>query len=122
MEKPKATTAGPGPAVTKHIVMWNVRGETRAEKERAAQLIKTSFEELAGKIPGMRNVEVGLDMSGVDYACDLVLYMEFDTPGQLADYATHPEHLRIKQVLGDSRIARHQVDYVTAAGRESDHV
>ena len=26
-------------------------------------------------------------------------------------YASHPEHLRVKQELADLRIARHQVDY-----------
>jgi hypothetical protein len=107
------TTASTRRSVTKHIVMWDVRGETREEKTQAAQLIKTSFENLAGKIPGMRSVEVGLDVSGVDYACDVVLYMEFDAPEQLRDYADHPEHLRVKHLLGNSRIARHQVDYVT---------
>ncbi|MES2262838.1 MAG: Dabb family protein [Pseudomonadota bacterium] len=109
----EAMTAGQTRAVTKHIVMWNVRGETQAEKETAAQLIKTSFEDLAGKIPGMRSVEVGLDMSGVDYACDVVLYMEFESPELLSAYATHPEHLRVKDVLGNSRIARHQVDFIS---------
>jgi hypothetical protein len=106
-------TEGALRAVTKHIVMWDVRGETEADKSRAAQRIKTLFEDLAGRIPGMRSVEVGLDVSGVDYACDVVLYMEFDSPASLQAYAVHPEHLRIKHLLGDSRIARHQVDYVT---------
>lgn len=113
------TTDSASRSVTKHIVMWNVRGETKAEKDRAAQLIKKSFEDLAGKIPGMRSVEVGLDVSGVDYACDVVLYMEFESPESLLAYATHPEHIRVKHLLGDSRIARHQVDYVT---RETGHV
>jgi hypothetical protein len=111
----ETTTTDPRQGVTKHIVMWNVRGATPEEKSAATHLIKTSFEALAGKIPGMRSVEVGLDVSGVDYACDVVLYMEFDTAEQLAAYAVHPEHLRIKQVLGDSRIARHQVDYLQEA-------
>jgi hypothetical protein len=106
-------TEGAVRAVTKHIVMWNVRGDTKAEKSQAAQLIKSSFEGLAGKIPGMRSVEVGLDVSNVDYACDVVLYMEFDSPELLREYAIHPEHVRVKHLLGDSRIARHQVDYVT---------
>lgn len=104
--------------------MWNVRGETPVEKRAAAQLIKASFEDLAGKIPGMRSVEVGLDISAVDYACDVVLCMEFDTPASLAAYAVHPEHLRVKRLLGDSRIARHQVDYTVpaTAAKEAGHV
>ncbi len=121
----QATTAGSHPPVVRHIVMWDVRGDTPQEKNAAAQLIKASFEALAGRIPGMRSVEVGLDMSGVDYACDVVLCMDFDSRASLAAYASHPEHLRVKQLLGDSRIARHQVDYAVPATdkpRGNDHV
>lgn len=115
-------TAGTARSVTKHIVMWDVRGDDKSAKARAAQLIKASFEDLAGKIPGMRSVEVGLDVSGVDYACDVVLTMEFDSPELLRDYASHPEHLRVKDLLGNSRIARHQVDYVATVSGEPGHV
>jgi hypothetical protein len=96
----------------KHIVMWNVRGETPEQKRETALLVKSAFESLAGKIPGMKKLEVGMDVSQVDYACDVVLYTEFDNQGSLEAYATHPEHLRVRQELGDCRIARHQVDYV----------
>jgi hypothetical protein len=96
----------------KHIVMWDVRGDTPATKKRNAELVKEQFESLAGKIPGLKRVEVGIDVSGVDYACDVVLYTEFDTTESLNAYASHPEHLRVKDELGDCRIARHQVDYV----------
>lgn len=98
----------------KHIVMWDVRGETPEQKRETAQLIKTEFESLSGKVPGLTKLEVGMDMSGVDYACDVVLYTEFKDAESLEAYASHPAHLRVKQVLGDCRIARHQVDYIEA--------
>ncbi|MFP3569080.1 Dabb family protein [Paraburkholderia sp. SIMBA_030] len=101
----------------KHIVMWDVRGETPEQKKKAAQLVKSAFESLIGKIPGLTKLEVGMDVSGVDYACDIVLYTEFMDPESLEAYASHPEHLRVKQVIGDSRIARHQVDYVRVGER-----
>ena len=96
----------------KHIVMWKVRGNTPQEKAEAAQLVKSSFEGLVGRIPGLTKLEVGLDSSGVDYACDVVLYSEFESQEALDAYATHAEHLRVKQELGDSRIVRYQVDYI----------
>jgi hypothetical protein len=96
----------------KHIVMWDVRGETPEQKRETAQLVKTEFESLSGKVPGLTKLEVGMDMSGVDYACDVVLYTEFKDAESLEAYASHPAHLRVKQVLGDCRIARHQVDYI----------
>ena len=98
--------------MVKHIVMWNVRGESPAQKKESATLVKTAFESLSGKIPGLTRLEVGLDVSAVDYACDVVLYTEFESQESLDAYATHPEHLRVKQLVGDIRIARHQVDYV----------
>lgn len=106
----------------KHIVMWNVRGADAAEHARNLALLRREFESLRGRIPGMRQLEIGVDHSGVDYACDVVLYTEFDSREALAAYAEHPEHLRVRRTLGDLRIARHQVDYEVIppeAGRAS---
>lgn len=95
----------------KHIVMWKVRGETAEERIAAQNRIKVAFEGLRGQIPGLRHVEVGLDVSNVDYACDAVLVAEFESDAALNSYAQHPEHLRIRTQLEGLRIARHQVDY-----------
>ena len=96
----------------KHIVMWNVRGDTPAQKAQGIAQLQRAFEGLRGRIPGLLRLEVGVDSSGVDYACDVVLYTEFESQAALDAYGSHPEHLRVKQELGDLRIARHQVDYV----------
>jgi len=98
----------------KHIVMWDVRGDTVQARLEAAYFVKSRFDTLVGRIPGMACLEIGLDVSGVDYACHVVLYSEFDTQEALDAYASHPEHLRVRKELGDIRIARHQVDYLAA--------
>ena len=104
----------------RHIVMWNVQGGTPAERQHNIERLCASFDSLKGRIPGLRHLEIGVDVSRTDYACDVVLYSEFDSPEALAAYAEHPEHLRVKQELGAMRIARHQVDYrVPAAGSSS---
>lgn len=95
----------------KHIVMWNVRGETPAAKARAIAQLQSSFASLRGRIPGLLDIEVGVDHSRVDYSCDVVLYCEFESQAALDAYATHPEHLRVKREVGDMRIARYQVDF-----------
>jgi hypothetical protein len=95
----------------KHIVMWNLRGETLAEKASGIGLLKKSFESLRGRIPGLLHLEIGVDSSGIDYACDVVLYTEFDSQAALDAYGSHPEHLRVKHELADLRVARYQVDY-----------
>ena len=91
--------------------MWNLRGDTDQAKARAIELLKRSFESLRGRIPGLLHLEIGVDSSRIDYACDVVLYSEFESQGALDAYALHPEHLRVKQEVADLRIARHQVDY-----------
>ena len=61
----------------------------------------------------MTRVEIGADVSGVDYACDLVLVADFESDEALRAYAEHPAHARVREELAGLRIARHQVDYVT---------
>lgn len=100
----------------KHIVMWDVRGDDDATRRRNLALLKSEFESLRGRIPGLLRLEVGIDESGVDYACDAVLVTEFTSREALAAYADHPEHLRVRQRLGNMRSARHQVDYVPSPG------
>jgi hypothetical protein len=97
--------------VIRHIVMWNVRGATREEKRANAEHLQRSFESLRGRVPGLLHLEVGVDSSGADYACDVVLVSEFASQAALDAYATHPEHLRVKEELGDLRTHRYQVDY-----------
>jgi hypothetical protein len=95
----------------KHIVMWNVRGDDAATRARNLALLKNGFESLRGRIPGLLHIEVGIDESRIEYACDVVLVTEFASRAALAFYAEHPEHLRVRRALGDLRTARHQVDY-----------
>ncbi|TPE45691.1 Dabb family protein [Amaricoccus solimangrovi] len=95
----------------KHIVMWDVRGENAEARLDAAADLKRRFESLLGRIPSLMHIEVGIDVSHVSYACDVVLYSEFADRAALSAYADHPAHLAVRDALKDVRIARHQVDY-----------
>ena len=96
----------------KHIVMWRLQGNSASERALNAMRVRAAFQSLQGKIPGMLELELGVDVSQVDYACDVVLYSVFDTQASLEQYAVHPEHLRVRRELEGVRIARHQVDYL----------
>ncbi len=98
----------------KHIVMWRLQGDSAAERARNAAELTARFHGLRGCIPGLLHLEIGTDISGVPYACDVVLYSEFESQAALDAYASHPEHLRVRRELGDMRVARHQVDYLAA--------
>jgi hypothetical protein len=95
----------------KHIVMWHVAGATPEENTKNREFVRAQFETLRGKIAGMQTMEIGFDSSAVDYACDVILYSEFESQAALDVYATHPEHLRVKKSLEGFRTSRHQVDF-----------
>jgi hypothetical protein len=91
--------------------MWNLKGHTKEEKVQNIQVLRQSFEGLRGRISGLICLEIGVDQSHVDYACDVVLYSEFESETALENYAVHPEHLRVKDEIAGLRIAKYQVDY-----------
>jgi hypothetical protein len=95
----------------RHIVMWKLRGDTPLERENTRRLVKEAVERMRGAIPGLLDLELGIDVSGVDYACDVVLVADFESHDALTHYAAHPAHLRMREELGDVRTARFQVDY-----------
>jgi quinol monooxygenase YgiN len=103
----------------RHIVMWNVRGDTPEEKAANIDQLRHCFNSLRGLIPGLLSLEIGVDTSRIDYACDVVLYSEFESQEALDSYAHHPEHLRVKRELGELRTARYQVDYPVASPVET---
>lgn len=103
----------------RHIVMWNVGGADADARRDNIALLKAQFESLRGRVPGLLHLEVGVDESRIDYACDVVLVTDFASREALAAYAQHPEHLRVRQTLGDMRTARHQVDYETSPQQET---
>ncbi|MGN5477760.1 Dabb family protein [Cupriavidus basilensis] len=96
----------------KHIVMWKVHGSTAEEKSEGVRCIRAAFDGLVGVIPGLLALEIGADVSRIDYAFDVVLYTEFESREALDAYSTHPAHLKVKRKLAGVRIARHQMDYV----------
>lgn len=95
----------------KHIVMWKVAGNSPADKHASNLRVKSAFESLLHEIPGLQELEVGIDTSQVDYAFNVVLYSVFESAEALAAYATHPAHLKVRDELAGLRVERCQVDY-----------
>jgi antibiotic biosynthesis monooxygenase (ABM) superfamily enzyme len=97
----------------RHIVFWHLRPELAAERLHVSQGIKQALEGLAGRIPGLRCIEVGIDISREADSADLVLYTEFDDEAALAAYHHHPEHLRVAPLIKAARSERRVVDYAS---------
>jgi len=91
----------------KHIVMWTLK-----DKADAAA-IKDKLEALAGKIPGLLKIEVGIDFLASAQSADVVLYSELESRAALEAYQAHPEHQAVVPMIKAAAVARTVVDYET---------
>jgi hypothetical protein len=98
--------------MVKHIVCFKLKdhaeGATRAEN---ARLLKTRIEAMRGAIPGLLELEAGVNFEPSEAAYDLVLYAVLESRAALAAYQAHPAHLAVVDVLRRVRDARIVVDY-----------
>jgi hypothetical protein len=98
--------------MVKHVVCFKLKdhaeGATKAEN---ARLLKGRIEAMRGQIPGMLELEVGLNFEPSDAAYDLVLYAVFESRAALAAYQVHPAHLAVVGVIRRVRDQRIVVDW-----------
>ncbi len=96
--------------MVKHIVFWSLLEEADGRsREENAKLIKAGLERLVGIVDGLRAAQVGTNLNGGDY--DLCLYSEFDSMEHLKAYQTHPEHLKVRELVSKVRSARVAFDF-----------
>jgi hypothetical protein len=96
----------------KHIVMVRLKDTVPAgqKKENAARL-KAAIEGLMGRVPELKGMEVGLNLSTKPRAYDLVLTSEFDSLADLDAYRIHPEHQKVLELLYEVMEETAVVDY-----------
>lgn len=96
----------------KHIVMWSVKDEHEGmSRAQIAEKIKTDLENLAGVIPEIIDIEVGINEKESPAACDISLYSEFASWDDMAAYQQHPNHQAVVDFVKQVVTERHVVDY-----------
>lgn len=101
--------------------MWKLNAELTSDQkfERALQ-IKQALEALKESINEIIDIEVGISGSiGTSCCCsgntddyDICLVSSFENQEKLADYAKHPEHLKVVELVKASVASRKVVDYL----------
>jgi hypothetical protein len=95
-----------------HVVSWRVAGASDGERRRHAQAVADAVESTRGRIPGLRSLDVGVNLIPSADAWDVGAVMVFDSRADLDAYQDHPAHLALKAAVGPLRIARAQFDIV----------
>lgn len=80
----------------KHIILWKLRSELRAEeKQAAAQAIKKGLEDLKGQIPGLLDIHVQATGQLASSNADIMLDSTLESEDALKGYAVHPAHVAV---------------------------
>ena len=91
-----------------HIVMFKFIDEN---KEQNLEIVKKRLLELPSLIASLKSMEVGINFTISPRAFDMSLYSTFDTKEALDEYATHPEHLKLVELIKSVTIESKVVDY-----------
>jgi hypothetical protein len=98
--------------MVKHIVLWTLKESAggKSAHENALEM-KARLEALRGCVPGLLELEVGIDFSRTEMSADVALYSEFTDREALAAYAIHPGHVEAAGFANACRVQRMIADY-----------
>jgi len=95
----------------RRVVLWRLKAQEAEQKALDAGTIKRALESMRGKIPGMLNLQIGInEIPGAD-ASDVVMIVDFDNEEALAVYEKHPVHEQVKPIVGPLREERRVVEF-----------
>lgn len=95
----------------KHIVIFTfTEYECQAERTAAIAEIKQDLEALMGVVPGLKSIEVGININPKEVN-NMVLITTFDSMDALNQYAIHPAHVAVGKKIGAIKTGRACVDF-----------
>lgn len=92
-----------------HIVMFRFKEENR---ESNLEDVSAKLNALVDLIPSLNSMEVGIDFSKSERSFDMSIYTTFDSKEALKEYAVHPEHLKVVELIKSVTLESKVVDYV----------
>lgn len=94
----------------KHIVLFSFKDAKRASNIEDVKKIKQDLEILPQKIEGLISLHVVIEPESSSNR-DLMLECVLTDKEALSYYATHPEHVKVSQQIGEIMENRTVIDY-----------
>ena len=96
----------------KHIVLFKLKEfENEDQKAVVRNKIKQSLLALKVKIEVLKYIEVGQNYELISSSYDICLITQFETLKDLEAYRTHPEHLKVVELIKANTTGRAVVDF-----------
>lgn len=90
-----------------HIVLFKLKDNSKESIEKAQNILRG----MEGRIPELKDIEVGVDITRSDRSYDLALITKFDSVKDLDAYQTHPIHVKVSEYILSVRESTITVDY-----------
>ncbi|CAM3511469.1 Dabb family protein [Marinicrinis lubricantis] len=90
-----------------HIVFFKLKNPD----QQTVQTTKEKLEQMMGRIPELKSLQVGVDIVRSQRSYDLALITTFDSLDDLEAYQVHPVHLEFVEYVNTVRESTVAVDF-----------
>ena len=90
-----------------HIVLFKLKDNSIESIEKARDILM----DMEGKIPGLKDIEVGIDITHSDRSYNLALITKFESITDLEAYQVHPVHVKVAEYIVSVRASTVTVDF-----------
>jgi hypothetical protein len=90
-----------------HVVFFKLNDRTPENAEKLREVLQS----MAGQIPQIKHMEVGVNVVPSERAYDVALYQHFDSLHDLQAYQAHPNHQDVLKYILSVVASRVSVDY-----------
>ena len=94
----------------KHIVFIRLKAADD-EKLKNLNQIKEALDNLPSQIPEIKSFETGINISDSSSASDFALIGEFNSKEDLETYKSHPEHMKVLDLISSLKGRTAVVDF-----------
>ena len=92
----------------RHVLFIKLKDNSPAHCEKVRELLLS----MKGKVPTVREIEVGVDFLRSERSFDICLFVTLDSPAALEEYQRDPYHCDVvKTYIAEAKAASHAVDY-----------
>lgn len=95
----------------RHAIMWKFKPSDGKTPKEIAEDIKERYEAMLGLVPGLKNVEVGINRNESATAYDAILITDFSDWEGLAAYKADPMRDEVSKYVAERVDVRARVEY-----------
>ena len=95
----------------RHVVVWNLKGETDEEKRERCENLKPKLEALQDSVPGVLSLSVNYSTGPNPANWDMCLISDHESWEALDTYANHPDHIAVASQVAENVTARAGADF-----------